>query len=90
MLNFFLAGPDLVRWDLTALGAQGTGPFRLVIRHAGGSIVEYFDNVTHALLRESELEALLTAARTTAPADVWCAIEPATPKPAALAAWSKQ
>jgi hypothetical protein len=89
MLNFFLAGPDLVRWDLTALGAHGSGPFRLVIRHAGGSIVEYFDNVTHALLRESELEALLTAARTTARDDIWCAIESDTPKPAVLAAGGK-
>ena len=26
MLNFFMAGPDLVSWDLTALGPQGDGP----------------------------------------------------------------
>ena len=64
MLNVFMAGPDLVRWDLTALGRNG--PYRLAIHHANGSIVEYFNNVTAALLREGELEDLLTAARASA------------------------
>ena len=63
MLNAFMAGPEFVRWELHALGPQGNGPFRLVIHHSQGIIVEYFDNVTEALLRESELEALLVAAR---------------------------
>ena len=58
-----MAGPDLVRWDLTALGPHGTGPFRLVIQHATGSITEHFDAVTDALCRQGELEALLIAAR---------------------------
>jgi hypothetical protein len=89
MLNFFLAGPDLVRWELTALGAHGTGPFRLVIRHAGGSIVEYFESVTNALLRESELEELLTAARTFTGTDVGRGAETDTPKPASPVDWSK-
>ena len=63
MLNFFLAGPDLVGWDLTALGPQGDGPFRLVVHHAAGCITEHFDTVTGALIRQGQLEALLMAAR---------------------------
>jgi PleD family two-component response regulator len=63
VLNFFMAGPDLVRWDLTALGPQGQPPFRLVVRHAKGTITEHFDTVTTALTRQGELEALLVAAR---------------------------
>jgi hypothetical protein len=61
MSNVFMAGPDLVRWDLTSCG--NAGPYRLVIRHAHGSIVEYFQTTRAALLREAELEELLTAAR---------------------------
>ena len=63
VLNFFMAGPDLVRWDLTALGPQGQPPFRLVVHHAAGTITEHFDSVTSALIRQSELEELLVAAR---------------------------
>ena len=58
-----MAGPDLVSWDLTALGPQGDGPFRLVVHHAAGSISEHFDTVTGALIRQGQLEALLVAAR---------------------------
>lgn len=58
-----MAGPDLVRWDLTALGPHGTGPFRLVVQHASGSITEHFDAVSDALFRQGELETLLIAAR---------------------------
>lgn len=61
MLSYFKAGPDLVRWELTTLGH--TKKYRLTIHHAQGSIVEYFDDVTTALLRQGELEALLIAAR---------------------------
>jgi hypothetical protein len=61
MSNVFMAGPELVRWDLTACGDNG--PYRLVIRHAHGSIVEYFQTTTDALVREAELEELLIAAR---------------------------
>lgn len=64
MLNYFRAGPDLVRWELVAIGH--THSYRLTIHHAHGSIVEYFDDVTAALLRQGELEALLIAARSTA------------------------
>jgi hypothetical protein len=61
MSNIFMAGPDLVRWEVTALGADG--PFRLTVCHARGSIVEYFPSTFEALRRERELEELLTAAR---------------------------
>lgn len=61
MSNFFMAGPDLVRWEVTTLGANG--PYRLTVCHAQGSIVEYFRAMTAALRREAELEDLLTAAR---------------------------
>ena len=61
MSNVFMAGSDLVRWELTSCGHKG--PYRLVVRHAHGSIVEYFESATAALLREAALEALLVAAR---------------------------
>lgn len=61
MLNFFMAGPELVRWELIALGREG--PYRLVIHHAQGSIIEYFKTPTAAMLRQAELEELLVAAR---------------------------
>ena len=62
MANCFTAGHELVRWELTALGDDG--PYRLSVHHATGSIVEYFEDVTKALLRERQLEELLIAART--------------------------
>jgi hypothetical protein len=61
VLSFFLAGPDLVRWELSTVGH--TGQYRLTIHHAQGAIVEYFTDVTAALLRQGELEALLISAR---------------------------
>ena len=64
MGSCFMAGSDLVRWELTAL--NDGGPYRLSMHHAQGCIVEYFQNVTEALLREEQLEALLIAARTSA------------------------
>jgi hypothetical protein len=65
MSNVFMAGPELVRWDLTSCGDNG--PYRLVMRHAHGSIVEYFQTPTDALLREAQLEELLIAARSGRP-----------------------
>jgi hypothetical protein len=65
MSNVFMAGPELVRWDLTSCG--DSGPYRLVMRHAHGSIVEYFQTPTDALLREAQLEELLIAARSGRP-----------------------
>ena len=61
MSNVFMAGPELVRWELTSCGQEG--PYRLVMRHAHGAIVEYFQTPTAALEREAQLEDLLIAAR---------------------------
>ena len=61
MSNFFMAGADMVRWEVTSLGTNG--PYRLTVYHPHGSIVEYFRAMTAALAREEELEDLLTAAR---------------------------
>jgi hypothetical protein len=63
VINFFMAGPEMVRWELTAVESQG--PFRLTVHHATGVIVEYFDTSAAALMREQELEDLLIAARGT-------------------------
>ena len=63
VLNFFMAGPELVRWDLTAVDSNG--PFRLTVHHAQGVIIEYFDSSAAALMRQQELEDLLMAARGT-------------------------
>jgi len=64
VLNFFMAGPEVVRWELTAVDSHG--PFRLTVHHAQGVIVEYFDTSAAALMRQQELEDLLIAARGTA------------------------
>jgi hypothetical protein len=60
VLNFFMAGPEMVRWELTV---ESDGPFRLTVRHAQGVIVEYFNTSSAALLRQQEIEDLLIAAR---------------------------
>jgi CheY-like chemotaxis protein len=82
VLNFFMAGPDLVTWDLTALGEHGEGPFQLVVHHATGRITEQFDSVTTALLRQAQLERLLVAARSATP-DEPCPAPPDQPPAAA-------
>jgi hypothetical protein len=61
MSNIFMAGTDLVRWELTSLGSDG--PYRLTMHHPHGSIVEYFRGMPAALVREAELEQLMTTAR---------------------------
>ena len=61
VLNFFMAGPEMVRWSLTAVEADG--PYRLTLHHCHGVIVEYFKTSASALLRQHELENLLIAAR---------------------------
>ena len=63
VISFFMAGPELVRWELTAV--ESNGPFRLTVHHANGVIVEYFESSAAALMREQELEDLLIAARGT-------------------------
>ena len=65
MPNFFLAGQELVQWELEVL--DGNGPYRLTMRHRQGAIVEYFPNTQAALVRERELEQLLIAARGAGP-----------------------
>jgi hypothetical protein len=56
-MNLFVAGRDVICWDVTALDSDG--PYKLVMHHARGSIVEYFRAPEAALAREAELEALL-------------------------------
>ena len=63
VINFFMAGPEMVRWELTAVDSNG--PYRLTVHHAQGVIVEYFETSAAALMREQELEDLLIAARGT-------------------------
>jgi hypothetical protein len=63
MVNVFSAGQELVRWEVTAISDEG--PYRLSVTHAGGAIVEYFQNVAAALKRERELEVLFTGSRAT-------------------------
>jgi hypothetical protein len=58
--NSFIAGQELVRWDLELLDATAV---RLTMVHALGTIVEYFSDTQAALARERELEALLMGAR---------------------------
>jgi CheY-like chemotaxis protein len=76
MLSFFMAGPELVRWDLTA---DDGGHYSLTVRHATGVIVEHYTSAAAALLREQELEKLLQAARGFVPP-----AKPATEKPCIL------
>jgi hypothetical protein len=61
VINFFMAGPEMVRWELTAVDSNG--PYRLTVHHAQGVIIEYFETSAAALMREQELEDLLIAAR---------------------------
>jgi hypothetical protein len=61
VINFFMAGPEMVRWELTAV--ESDGPYRLTVHHAQGVIVEYFGTSAAALMRQQELEDLLIAAR---------------------------
>jgi hypothetical protein len=61
MGNCFMAGAEMVRWDLTAVASNG--PFRLTLHHSQGTIVDYFQKTAAALVREQELEGLLIAAR---------------------------
>ena len=69
MTNFFLAGSDLVRWEIVTLGASG--PFKLSVQHGKGTIVEYFTSSNAALRREQEIEALLLASAAPAPSTAW-------------------
>jgi hypothetical protein len=73
-MNMFVAGAELVRWELIAVTREG--PYRLTMHHAHGSIVEYFRDIAAAMTREAELEALLKVAGThgqSAPSTTWIA-----------------
>ncbi|OFW19184.1 MAG: hypothetical protein A3H97_23715 [Acidobacteria bacterium RIFCSPLOWO2_02_FULL_65_29] len=72
MNSLFMAGRDLVRSEITALGVDG--PFRLTVSHGRGAIVEYFNTARAALVREAELEELLMSARGAVPAEKGVAI----------------
>ncbi|OFV90277.1 MAG: hypothetical protein A3G76_05605 [Acidobacteria bacterium RIFCSPLOWO2_12_FULL_65_11] len=59
MSNFFMLGPERVRWEIAAVAPSG--PYRLSINLGpAGTVVEYFDDPTAALLREADIEAVLT------------------------------
>ncbi len=60
MSNIFMAGQDVVRWDVAAV--ESNGPFRLTIHHPAGTITEYFASASAALAREQAIETLLTCA----------------------------
>jgi hypothetical protein len=62
-MNYFWAGPDLVRWSLEVVETVRGSHVRLAMSHAGGTIVEYFRGTEAALLRARQLEELLVAAR---------------------------
>lgn len=65
MTNFFMAGADLVHWEVVTLG--NAGPYKLSMRHSRGAILEYFRTVDAALQREQELERLFLASSMPAP-----------------------
>ena len=44
-------------------GHRGCGPYKLLIEHAEGEMVEYFTDLNTALLQEGEIEDLVTTAR---------------------------
>lgn len=60
MSNIFMAGSDVVRWEIVSLG--NAGPYKLSLVRPRGTIVEYFTSTDAALRREQELEALFLAA----------------------------
>jgi hypothetical protein len=60
MVNFFMVGSDMVRWEINSVGDEVC---RLTITHANGTIVEYFRTAAQALDREKEIEGLFLASR---------------------------
>lgn len=69
MTNFFMAGSDLIRWELVTLGQAG--PYRLSIVHPRGTITEYFTTTAAALDREHEIEALFLSSATARATTKW-------------------
>jgi hypothetical protein len=60
MVNFFMAGSEMVRWEISAVGRDGC---RLMVKHANGTIVEYFRTAAQALDRQREIESLFLRSR---------------------------
>jgi hypothetical protein len=60
MVNFFMVGSDVVRWEVTSLGDEVC---RLTVNHPNGTIVEYFRMAALALERQKEIETLFLASR---------------------------
>jgi hypothetical protein len=60
MVNFFLVGSDMVRWEINSVGHDIC---RLTVTHSNGTIVEYFRTAAQALEREKEIEALFLGSR---------------------------
>jgi hypothetical protein len=69
MTNIFMAGADLIRWEIVALG--NGGPYQLSVLHPRGRIVEYFTTTDAALRREQEIESLFLAATASDSANAW-------------------
>jgi hypothetical protein len=63
--NFFMAGSDLVSWEIVTMGDEG--PYRLSVIHPRGKIVEYFTTTAAAMTREQEIEAMFLSAATQPP-----------------------
>jgi hypothetical protein len=60
MVNLFMAGSDVVRWEVTSLGDELC---RLTVKHPSGTIVEYFRMSAQALERQKEIETLFLGSR---------------------------
>jgi carbamate kinase len=60
MVNFFMVGSEMVRWEITSMGQDVC---RLMITHTNGTIVEYFRTAAQALDRQKDIEALFLEAR---------------------------
>jgi hypothetical protein len=63
MVNFFMVGSEMVRWEITSLGQDVC---RLMIAHTNGTIVEYFRTAAQALDRQRDIEALFLDGRVAA------------------------
>jgi hypothetical protein len=57
MVGFLSIGQQTIRWRLTAVRREG--PFRLDVAFPGSPFVELFDTATAALVRLSQIDALM-------------------------------
>jgi hypothetical protein len=65
MVHFLTIGSHRVRSELLAMSPSG--PFRLAVHLPNGPIVEYFDSVITALVRQTEIEDALSGYRSDVP-----------------------